>query len=161
LDNSEPTNSRIKTISYHVQHREQFVNDSFRSSNSYWSESVGWKIVVSRPQQFGVPLPIVSNDGNTVVLLAVNPAQSKEMEVIRIYRKRDSGKERVGAYRLEDIWSEDELRKQVVLVAIDGRPLWLDGGTFEFSDDSRQFIIRTKTGRIVRIGVENGKVLTQ
>jgi hypothetical protein len=160
LDNSESTISRIKKIYYHVQRRERFINYSFHNSNSYWSESVGWKIAIPQPQQMGVPLPVVSDDGNTIVLLAVNPAQSKEMEAIRIYRKKGSGEELVGAYRLQDIWSPEELHKQVVMTAIDGRPLWLDGSSFEFSPDSHDFVIRTATGRIVRIGVENGTLAT-
>jgi hypothetical protein len=160
LEGATPTTKRLKSVTYRVDRREHFINHRFNVSNTYWSDSVGWKITASaRPVSSGLAIPVISDDGKTMALLAIDNAFTKETVALRLCRQKDSGADLVGVYRLADLWSKEELEQQLTPVAYDHTPPWFDGSSFEFSADSRQFVVQTKTGRAVRIELEEGKVV--
>lgn len=159
LEDATPA-KRLKSVTYRVDRRERFVNHRFSVSNTYWSDSVGWKVTAPTPPlSFGLAIPVISDDGKAMALLAIDNAFTKETVALRLYRQKDSGADLIGVYRLADLWNKEELEQQLTPIAHDHTPPWFDGSSFEFAADSRQFVIKNKTGRTVRIELEEGRVV--
>lgn len=157
--NPDQPDQKVRTITrvtYHVLRREEFINDRFTSANPFWSDD--WDVALGKGE--GIPLPFISNDGNYLVLVSVDPPFS-DFTVLRIYREQHyGGEDLVGTYKLKDIWTLDELKEHAVVVST-GRPLWFAGSTLGFSADGSDFTIKMPWGRDVRIELNGGAVPLQ
>jgi hypothetical protein len=148
----------ITRVSYRVLRRAEFINDKFTTTNPFWS--FDWDVSMSRPKAQGIPLPFISNDGKYLVLVSVDPPFS-DFEVLRIYREhRYGGEDLIGTYKLKDIWTADELKAHADRLS-SGRPLWFAGSTLGFSVDDSAFVVRTPSGREVRLDLNNGAIHPQ
>jgi len=139
----------ITRISYRVLRREEFMNDKFLTTASFWSDE--WGVSMAPPRAEGIPLPFISDDGKYLVLVSVDPPFSDDV-ALRIYREkhRFGGEDLLGTYKLKDIWTADELKAHADLAST-GRPLWFAGSTLGVSADSSEFIVLTPWGREVRL----------
>jgi hypothetical protein len=143
----------ITRVTYRVLRREEFINDKFTTTNPFWSND--WDVGMARPQAEGIPLPFISNDGEYLVLVSVDPPFS-DITVLRFYRKHlYSGEDLLGTYKLKDIWTADELNAHTTLLS-SGRPLWFAGSTLGFSEDGSAFVVKTPWGREVRLDLNGG-----
>jgi len=149
----------ITRVSYHVLRRQEFINDKFTTTNPFWSHD--WDVAMAFPKgDVGIPLPFISNDGKYLVLVSVTPPFS-DFTVLRIYREhRYGGEDLLGTYKLKDIWTADELKAHATLTST-GRPLWFAGSTLGFSVDDGAFVVRTPSGREVRLDLNNGAIHAQ
>jgi hypothetical protein len=148
----------ITRVSYRVLRREEFINDKFATTNSFWSHD--WDLGMAFPKGEGIPLPFISNDGKYLVLVSVTPPFS-DFTVLRIYREhRYGGEDLLGTYKLKDIWTVDELKAHANLTST-GRPLWFAGSILGFSEDSSAFVVRTPWGREVRLDLNGGAIHAQ
>jgi hypothetical protein len=117
-----------------------------------------------------VPLPLITDDGEFLILLHAGPTLSAERTVLEIYRRRDhpgdpirEGPDHgvfIKAIPLSEIWKPDVLAANVGAWD-DETPQWFAGGTFEFSSDDRQLIHKTRWGNTVRISLTDGSVSEQ
>jgi hypothetical protein len=143
----------IKRVTYRVLRKEEFINDKFTTTTSFWSDD--WDVSMATPQAEGIPLPFISNDGKYLVLVSVDPPFS-DIIALRIYRKRRFGSEDLlGTYKLRDVWTTDELKAHADVVST-GRPLWFAGSTLGFSADDSAFIVRTPWGREIQLDLNGG-----
>lgn len=148
----------ITRVSYRVLRKEEFINDKFTTTTSFWSDD--WDVSMAPPQAEGIPLPFISNDAEYLVLVSVDPPFS-DIIALRIYRKhRFGGEDLLGTYKLRDVWTADELKAHTDVVST-GRPLWFAGSTLGFSADDSAFIMRTPWGREVRLDLNGGASHTQ
>ena len=171
---------RIQQFSFEVFPKEKFINPTSRltASATYWADWAQWDVVldarINANQIFTAfcPLPLVTDDGGFLVLLAAVPAMSADWGVLRIYR-RDSMNHIPGHGRLireiplkeiwlKDIWSPLRLPWQLATPeegATDETRQWYAGATFSFSSDRQQLLIqKTEWGNTVRITLADGSV---
>jgi len=150
-----------KKITYHVFAKESFPQDRFIIPGTHWSSTAAsWGVTVEG--NFGGPggwLPLVNNNGDYLVLVAVTSPVNAKLDVVRTYRKStgQSGA-LIATLSLQDLWPQDHLASLAAPHVIQDRPLWYDGGSFEFSPDNQQLIYKTRWGNTVRVNLADGKV---
>jgi hypothetical protein len=114
------------------------------------------------------PLPLITDDGEFLILVHVGPALSTDKgPVLRIFRRREhlgdplrEGPDHgvfIKDIALTEIWTPDQLAANPIFWD-DHTPEWFAGGTFEFSSDYRQLIHKTRWGNTVRINLANGSL---
>src|SRR5579871_587642 len=85
---------RIRGFSFEVFPKENFINarDRLRAAGMYFSDWAQWGVALDRrnttDQLFtsSCPVPLVTDDGEFLILLAAIPAMSDDWGVLRIYR---------------------------------------------------------------------------
>lgn len=157
-------------VTLEVFPKENFINakDSVNASAQFWTDWPQWTIVLD--SQYGRPIPgcplsLVSDDGEFLVLLNEGTIIFGD-PALRIYRRRDhpgdpvrEGPDRGVFIRdipLREIWPEARLPGHELVT--DETPQWFAGGTFDFSENSRVLIHKTRWGNTVRIGLLDGSV---
>ncbi len=155
------TRQTLEKVTYHVFAKEIFPQDRFSRPGTHWSTTAAsWGVTVEG--NFGGPggwLPLVSNNGDYLVLIAVTSPVDANLDVIRIYRKStgQSGS-LIGTHSLQDLWPQNQVAPLAAPHVIPDRPLWYEGGSFEFSPDNQQLIYKTRWGNTVRVNLPDGKV---
>ena len=156
-------------ISINILSKENFIN-TFAAPVTYWTDRVVWTVVLDssrvRTEQ-GCPLPLVSDDGEFLILLQTGPTFATDRSVLTIYRRRDhpgdpmnSGPDNgifIKSIALADLWPTDRLATNPVIWH-DHSPQWFAGGTFAFSEDRHQLIHRTRWGNTIRINLQDGSL---
>jgi hypothetical protein len=139
---------RIQAVTFRIARKQQFVSfpHLFTSPSTYWSEA--WS--VTRPSDIGVPLPLVTDDGQFLILLTNSAPYSRDFLVMNIYRenRETHTAEVVGACRLSDVWPAGKLPLEPAIVT-DHSPRWFDSGSFDFA--SGYLIHKTRWGNAVQI----------
>jgi hypothetical protein len=157
-------------VSLQVFGKENFINAHQRlaAPATYWAGQ-RWGVVLDANLMQNVPapcpLPLITDDGEFLILLHVGPALSGNQAVLQIYRRRDhlgdpirEGPDNgvlIKEIALNKIWTPDRIAANSV-VWTDETPEWFAGGTFEFSPDYRQLIHQTRWGNTVRINLADG-----
>jgi hypothetical protein len=162
-------------ISINILPKENFINqkDNFVAPVTYWTDRIVWAVVLDSSRvhnETGCPLPLVSDDGEFLILLQTGPAFAADRSVLEIYRRRDhpgdlmkSGPDHgifVKSIALADLWPTDRLPTNSVSWT-DESPQWFAGGTFAFSEDRRQLIHRTRWGNTIHIDLQDGSLSNQ
>jgi hypothetical protein len=165
----EGTALRTKQVSFEVRKREQFVNAYQRMSApvTFWS-GPQWSVVLGAQDQtilrlYSCGLPLVTDDGEFLILLTVGPGPSGE-PALRIYRRGDPRREDpdhgviVKDVTLREIWPASKAAANDAGGWTDHSPEWFAGGTFDFSADNSQLIYKTQWGNIVRVELSDGTI---
>lgn len=168
---------RIQQFSFDVFPKEKFINAKDRTTAraTFWADGswAQWGIVLNARDHANwaftssCPLPLVTDDGEFLVLLATVPAISGDWGVLRIYRWDRTGHDiprhgrLIREIPLREVWSPLRLTWPPAATeesATDETPEWYAGGTFAFSLDNRNLIHKTQWGNSIRISLENGSV---
>jgi hypothetical protein len=170
--------AKIIQFSFDVFPREKFSNAKDRTTvpATFWAGSgAQWRIVLASGDKENwafvrsCPLPLVTDDGEFLILLAAVPAMSDDWGVMRIYRWDRTSSEIPGHARLireiplREIWPPLRLTwppgaPENPRQATDETPQWYAGGTFAFSLDNRNLVHKTQWGNTIKINLENGPV---
>ena len=169
-----PNNSvKVPRVSLQVFPKERFINakEQFATTAAYWTNWARWSVVLDSMPMHNepeCPLPLITNDGEFLVLLHLGGVFSPEDAVLQIYRRRDHLGDPVGkgpdhgvfikTIALKEIWSPDKVAENTGLWT-DHTPEWFAGGTFEFSSDCRELTHQTRWGNTVRIKLDDGSTL--
>jgi hypothetical protein len=159
--------SRVQRVFLEVFPKETFDNEKFTAPATYWTDWLRWSVVLDGDRlqdDPGCPLPLISDDGEFLVLLHMG-ATLDDTPVLQIYRRRDhlgdpvrKGPDHgifIKAIALKQIWPQSKLGATALT---DGTPEWFAGGTFDFSSDYRTLIHKTRWGNTVTINLEDGSV---
>lgn len=155
---------RNEQISLFVFPKETFDNNKWAAPGRFWAEVPRWSVVVNRPGRGELEcfVPLVTDDGEFMVLVRRGLVSSGEDAVLQVYRRDHHEPGRgilVKNIELKEIWkTPGKLGENLVSIWTDGTPEWFAGGTFEFSSDYRQLIHSTRFGNTVQINLENGSV---
>ena len=83
-----------QSVSLLVVRRERFINEYQRivAPTTFWSGEPGWWNVVLDADGIdkalsSCPLPLITDDGEFLILVHVNPGYSGDTPVLRIYRR--------------------------------------------------------------------------
>ncbi len=169
----EPRQGSVQRVSLQVFSKEDFINEKDRltAPATYWTDRLLWSVVLDsnriHNEPHPCPLPLITDDGEFLILVHIGPAFSDDPAVLQIYRRRDHLGDLVRAgpdhgvfikdIALKEIWTTDKLPASSG-VWTDETPQWFAGGTFEFSSDYRQLIHKTRWGNTVRINLEDGSL---
>lgn len=162
---------KVRQVTFQIFPKENFINakDRTTSPSVFWGDWLQWSVVLDGGQktnmQFTCPLPLISDDGEFLVLLRTGPTFGSDA-AIRIYRRRDhtgdpvkEGPDHGVLIReipINEIWPKEKLEESSSWN--DHTPEWFAGGTFEFSSDFRQLIHTTRWGTIVHVDLPAGSV---
>jgi hypothetical protein len=155
----------VLQISLRVLPRENFINakDQLSVPANYWADWHRWGVVVDAAGLHNeprlCPVPLITDGGESLILLHVGPGFSADDPVLQIYRRQDHPGDPIregadhGVFISEIAMTKsgrpDTLARNLG-VRNDETPQWFPGGTFEFSSDYRQLIHKTRCGNTVR-----------
>ncbi len=147
-ENPSAATKRVKAMTFIIARKTDFSSfpNLFVSPITYWSEE--WS--VTKRRNIGVPLPLVTDDGQFLILLTNSAPYSRDMEVLSIYRENREmhNAEIVGVCRLSDVWPKGKLPSGPAIVT-DHSPRWFDGGSFDFTSGYLRH--RTRWGNAIQI----------
>lgn len=165
--------SHVETLDRGLQRAtfEIFPNSALFSRNGVtlpaaaWDDWLQWSVVLDSQKGSpiaGCPLLLLSDDGEFLVVLN-QFAIEFGTPAMRIYRRGHHAPDHKGTddpgilvrdIPLSEIWPPGHLPK----IVSDGTPQWFAGGTFEFSQDCRCLIHKTRWGNTVLIDLLDGSV---
>jgi hypothetical protein len=160
-------------FSFEIFPKENFINakDRLTAPGTYFS-GVSWaqwgvaldsRNATDGPFTSFCPLPLVTDDGEFLILLVQTPAFSADEVVLRIYRWDRTSRGIPGDGRqIEEL----PLKKFYFPILEspgfnDGSPSWFAGGSWNFSSDNGQLIYKSQYGNTVRITLANGSISSQ
>jgi hypothetical protein len=149
---------RVPHNTYLVLRSEPFTNsrDRLQSTASFWSD-FGWQISPTGNASEGIFLPLITNDGLTVVLVrAEGPMKFGNQDVMLIYRKQSNTARLVRSVPLSDIWTHEEIEANAVLGDSGATPMWYTGGSFEFSPDDRLLLYHSRWNDTIAVNLADG-----
>jgi hypothetical protein len=164
---------RIRGFSFEIFPKENFINakDRLTAPGTYFSGGswAQWGVALdSQNATDGAftsfcPLPLVTDDGEFLILLAQTPAFSADNVVLRIYRWDRKSTGIPGEGRLVE---EFPLKKFYFPLLeshgfSDESPSWFAGGSWNFSSDNGQLIYKSQYGNTVRITLANGSISSE
>jgi hypothetical protein len=166
--------AKLQQVSLNVLPKEDFINakDRLTATARYWTDRTIWSVVLdpSRMQnEDGCPLPLITDDGEFLILVQTGPVLGPAKAVLRIYRRRDHPGDAMrrgpdhGVFikdiALTDLWPQE--RANALTGWTDETPQWFVGGSFEFSADYREMIITTRWRNTVHIRLDDGSLTSR
>ena len=153
---------RIVRTTYRVMEVENFTNrkDLLATPAPLWSESaMSWQVTPEGADGVRVFWPLISNDGQSLVLVGVTAAVPGD-EVLKIYRKKMFDGSLVRNFHITDLWTANEVDPEGkgIFIVTDATPEWFAGGFLEFSLDDRALIYRTQWNDRVSIRLVDGEL---
>ena len=164
FDNPDPTAvRRVLRSTYVILRSEPFTNsrDRLQTTASFWS-AFGWQVTPSGNASQGISLPLISDDGQTLVLLRADaPMKFGVQEVLWIYRKQGNTARLVRAVPLSDMWTHEEIEANAVGGDMGETPMWYTGGSLEFSPDDHLLLYRSRWNDTVEVNLADGSTMTE
>jgi len=162
---------KVEQVKLQVFQRETFATEKQRvNANAMFWGFPRWNVVLDSVPMNNEPectAELISDDGEFLVLLHIGPVFSADAAVMQIYRwdqQPDPKDGRTGDrgvliknIRLKEVWSPIEIANITGWWTFES-PEWFDGVKFEFSADNRQLTLKSRSGRSVRIKLEDGSV---
>ena len=96
IEPAEGNTGRVRQLSFQMFPRENFINakDRMSAAATYWTDWTRWSVVLDAHDPddkwftWSCPLPLITDDGEFLVLLRGSPLLGGEA-ALRIYRRRD------------------------------------------------------------------------
>jgi hypothetical protein len=155
FDNPDAGVRRVLQRTYVVLQSEPFINygNRLQSATQFWSSSGSqcWQVTPAGATSQSIYLPMISNDGQILVLVLVSPPMG-DQEVVRIYHREGNKAKLIRAVKLSGFWTADEM-KTYVGPASDETPMWYAGATLEFSSDDQDLLFRSRWNDTVKINL--------
>jgi hypothetical protein len=173
LDPPQSKGGVTMRFSFEIFPKENFLNakDRLTAPGTYFAglSSQQWGVALDSrngtdgPFTSFCPLPLVTDNGEFLILLAQTPAFSADEVVLRIYRWDRTSRGIPGNGRLVE---EFPLKKFYFPLLeshgfSDESPSWFAGGSWNFSSDNGQLIYKSQYGNTVRITLANGSVSSE
>ena len=165
---------KLPQVSLSIMPKEELVyaNNKVTLPATYWSGTT-WGVILDAANPMSsnfnssCPLPLISNDGEFLVLISTG-AGYLSGPALRIYRRRDHPGDLMRPGKDLGILIRDVPLQELWPAGIDvprsydtdsDLQEWFAGGRFEFSTDCRQLIHQTRWGNTVDINLEDGQVV--
>jgi hypothetical protein len=165
--------AQLQRFSLSVLPKEKFINatQELTAGASYWTDRTDWTLLLDPSQihnEPGCPLPLITDDGEFFILVQTGPVFGDAKAVLRIYRRRDHPGDPMregpdhGVFikdvAITDLWPKERI-DAIPVMWTDHTPEWFVGGSFEFSADCREMIVKTRWGEHVNIWLEDGSLI--
>lgn len=150
---------------YRILQVETFINakDRLDSSGVFWTDTP-WTVTVEGGGAF---YPLISNDGQYLVLLRLAPPFPDSQPVLEIYhREFSAGTLKTIAVRqiaISDLWTPREINPDGagLFIQTGATPQWFAGGSFNFTDDDENLTYRTQWNDVLTIRLVDGTITPQ
>lgn len=161
---------KIERFSLQVLPKENLIHASNKTTRAatFWEEWPQWDVALDANTVLKCPVPLITDNGQFLIVLRIGPIFSGDDGVLQIYRwdhRYDPEIGRTGHHGvlvkdidLKELWSPEKVAANTGTAWTDETPEWFDGGIFEFSSDSKQLIHKTRWGNTTRIKLEDGSV---
>ncbi len=150
--------------------REHWITskDRITAPAAYWTDFLQWGIVLTPnlSSWISCPLPLITDDGEFLLLVSRDFAIGPDREALRIYRRRDHiGDPRgegpdhgvfVRAISFQEIWPPEKIKAHQG--GTDHSPAWFVGSTFDFSGDNRELVYIFEGGTL-HVDLTDGAIL--
>jgi hypothetical protein len=153
---------QIRRTTYHVYQLEDFVNskDRLNTPVPFWSDSwQSWETTLEGP--FGYCWPMVSNDGQSIVLIAIAGPMPGQ-PVLRLFRRKlnEHTGELVRSFDITDLWTKQQVDPEGTgqFGDFDSTPKWFADGALAFSTDSRLLIYTNQWKQELQIDLKSGAI---
>jgi len=104
-------------------------------------------------------LPLISDDGQTLVLVGAGAAMKPgDQDVLWIYKKQGNSGRLVRALALSDVWTPGEIESEAVESDMGETPMWYTGGSLGFSADDRVLVYHSRWNNNVNINLADGSI---
>ncbi|MGI4831206.1 MAG: hypothetical protein ACRYFU_23910 [Janthinobacterium lividum] len=139
-----------------VNGREPFNTASkLAAPNSYFADDSGWKVTIRSDSGLGpAPWPLISNDGETMILVNTIPPISNR-PLLAIYRRNESGGKLLREYKVEELWTLKRGEEPFDGFS-SGTPFWFAKGRFSFSPDQKSLLFVDETHGLLRLSLTDG-----
>lgn len=159
--NSQATRRIVRTT-YQVMEAETFINskDRLNTPAPLWSESaLSWQITPEGNDGTRVFWPLISNDGQFLVLVGITAAVPGGA-VLKIYRKKMFKGSLVRSFQITDLWTANEVDPdgKGIFKVTEATPEWFAGGFVAFSPDDQTLIYRTQWNDRMNIRLADGEI---
>jgi hypothetical protein len=160
-----------RQISLKVFPKENWINakDRLTAQSPYWTDSLLWSLV-GDPHQSGwesCPLPLITDDGEFLILLNRATIVPPDLEALQIYRRRDHPGDRiregsdhpgvlVRTILFKEIWPTRRFENDQR--ATDHSPQWFVGSSFEFSADNQYLLYKAGPDDTIHIRLKDALV---
>jgi hypothetical protein len=150
--------------------KERFINPPQRMTApaTFWTSGAVWSVPFTSFQIHNepeCPLPLITDDGEFVILVSTGPVLGRSAPVLTIFRRRDhrgdpmrEGPDHgvfIKSILIDEIWPPDKF----AVAWDDETPEWFAGGRFDFSANLRELIHTTRWGETVRIDLATGTII--
>ena len=148
---------RIISTTYHVLAQEKFLNGRDRLTASVPFYTQVCEITLQGSDGHRQFWPMVSDDGKSLVLVAVTPPVPRET-VLSLYRCDSVFGELVRNFELTDLATAQQARTVASgrFMITDATPQWFAGGTFTFSTQGNFLIYRNSDDHTYQIRLGDG-----
>jgi hypothetical protein len=151
---------RILRTTYRVIETEAFLNSKDRLSTPvrFWSDR--WQVTLEGNDDIRIFWPLISNNGESLVLVGVTWAGPGATTALKIYRKALPEGTLVRSVPITDLWTSRELDPdgRGAVMFTDASPEWFAGGSLAFSTDDRKLLYSTQWGDCLSIALADGAV---
>lgn len=125
-DGKSANSARSYQLALSVIPKEDFINskDKLIAPATYWTDRPIWSVVLGpnhMQNEDGCPLPLITDDGEFLILLKTGPTFANEPAILWIYRRRDHPGDPIGEgpdhgvfvkdIGLTDLWPLDKARE--------------------------------------------------
>lgn len=160
---------QIERFSLQVFPKENLFHASDKTTRAatFWEDWQQWDVALDANTVLKCPVPLITDNGQFLIVLRIGPIFSGDDGVLQIYRcpRYDPEIGRTGHHGvlvkdidLKELWSPEKVAANTGTAWTGETPEWFDGGIFEFSSDSKQLIHKTRWGNTTRIKLEDGSV---
>jgi hypothetical protein len=161
---------KIERFSLQVFPKENFIHVSDKTTRAatFWEDWPQWDVALDANAILKCPVPLITDNGQFLILLRIGPIFSGDEGVLQIYRWDHRYDPEIGRtphhgvlvrdIDLKELWSPEKVAANAGTTWTDETPEWFDGGIFEFSSDNKQLIHKTRWGNTTRITLEDGSV---
>jgi hypothetical protein len=156
-----------------IVRKEDFINTSQRitAPATFWNHMAVWSVPFTAARirnEPDCPLPLVTDDGEFVILVSTGMVLGKSAPVLTIFRRRDHPRDPIregpdhGVFMksipIDEIWPPDKVAEHTGAWD-DETPEWFAGGRFDFSPNLRELIHTTRWGDTIRVVLATGGVI--
>jgi hypothetical protein len=158
------TSGAVTGATFEIAQIEPAISQTYglRSSSTFYNDLsyTSWQVTVTGALS-SLHLPIVSDDGQSLLLLAV-ATPDPALPVLTIYRKHDHQGSLDHAYSLTELWTEQELYPQgrdgTLFGDFGSNPKWFAADSFQFTPDNQTLLYTTKWSDRLALNLTNGSI---
>ncbi len=159
-------------IALRIYPKENFINakDQLSAPATYWTDRLSWSVILdlrNLRSEPACPVPLITDDGEFLVLLQIGPMATIGGTAVQVYRRRDHIGDLMGIGPDHGVFIKSISLKELWLPGgpdaipqggTDETPQWFDGGSFDFSPDNRRLTYHTPKGATVHIDLTDGSI---
>jgi hypothetical protein len=132
--------------------------DRLTAPNRYYSSESwnSWKVRLPADKGWTAQWPIISDDGESLILVGVSPPM-EGLTLLTVYKRHGYEGTLLRSYKVDDLWGLRPGEKRMQGFS-DATPEWFADGSFSFSEDGQVLLYTDKEHGVFRLNLKDGAV---